>query len=145
MPSLKSFTVAASALLTLLFLLPAMQASAQHPKYRQAISNLATAREYLQKDTRPDFLVARGQALEEITKAIDELKKVVIDDGQNPSKRPPAQTNWDTSFPLHSTIKLMDEARENIQNSPDTLQNRDLAARCFRHLDNARDILHPFL
>ena len=55
MRSLKSLVVAAFAVLTLIFLLPATPANAQEPAYLRAISNLRTAKAYLGMDTRPAF------------------------------------------------------------------------------------------
>ena len=63
MRSLKSLTMAAFALLTFLLVAPATQAHAQLPAYLHALSDLRSARAYLQYDTRPAWAGHREHAL----------------------------------------------------------------------------------
>jgi hypothetical protein len=141
----KPLTVAASALLTLLFLSHSTPAQAQFPAYLHAISDLRTAREYLKMDGRPAFAGHRHHAIEEINKAIDDMKKAAIDDGKNPWYTPPPQSGGDPGAPIHTALKLLDEAHEDVGRGADSPENRGLQIRSLKHIDEARAALHHIL
>jgi hypothetical protein len=141
----KPLTVAASALLTLLFLSHSTPAQAQFPAYLHAISDLRTAREYLKMDGRPAFAGHRHHAIEEINKAIDDMKKAAIDDGKNPWHTPPPQSGGDPGAPIHTALKLLDEAHEDVGRGADSPENRGLQIRSLKHIDEARAALHHIL
>jgi hypothetical protein len=145
MRALKTLTVAASALLTLLLLLPATPAKAQFPAYLHAISDLRTARAYLEMDSRPEGGGARRHAIEEIDKAIDEMKKAAIDDGKNPWHTPPPQSGGNPGWPVHSAMKLLNEAHDDAARGQDSPENTGLQIRALKHIDKAREHLQPFL
>lgn len=145
MHSFKSLFVAAFALLTLLFLLPATPARAELPAYLHAISDLRTAREYLKMDTRPGTGEARKYAINEISRAIDEMKKAAIDDGKNIWHVPEPQSGGDPNRPIHSAVKLLKEARHDVDHGEDTPENAGLRVRSLDHVDKALQALTPLL
>jgi hypothetical protein len=145
MRSFKSLMAAAFALLTFLALAPATLAHAQFPAYLHAISDLRSAREYLKMDTRPRGEMARQRAIEQITKAIDEMKIAARDDGRNPWHTPPPQSGGNEAWPIHSAVKLLREARGDVDHGRDMPENAGLRERSVDHIDKALQALAPFL
>jgi hypothetical protein len=145
MRSLKSLTVAAFALLTFLFLAPATQAHAQFPAYLHAISDLRSARAYLQMDTRPDQQGSRDYAIKEISRAIDDMKRAAVEDNKNPWRTPPPQSGGSPSWPIHSAVKLLREARHDAETGRDAPENVGLQVRSIEHIDKALQALKPWL
>jgi len=72
------------------FMAVASPARAQEPHYLHALSDLRTARDYIHSTNtlRGDV---RHHAIDEINKAIDEIKHAAWDDGKNTQFAPPAQ------------------------------------------------------
>lgn len=145
MRSLKSLTLAASGLLTLLLFVPATPAKAQFPAYLHALSDLRSARWYLQQDTRREGDHARAHAIEEISRAIDDIKVAARDDGKNPWRTPPPQSGGNPGWPVHSAVKLLREARGDVDHGRDLPENHGLRERSVDHIDHALRELEPFL
>jgi hypothetical protein len=134
MRNLKSLTVAAFTLLTCLFLASATQAHAQLPAYLHALSDLRSARAFLQYDTRPAWAGHREHAIEQIDKAINDIKVAARDDGKNPWHTPPPQSGGSEGWPIHSAVKLLREARGDVDHGHDD-----------EHIDKALRELEPGL
>jgi hypothetical protein len=145
MRSLKSPVLAACGLLTLLLFVPATPAKAQFPAYLHALSDLRSARWYLQQDTRREGDRARAHAIEQIDKAIDDIKVAARDDGKNPWHTPPPQSGGDPGRPLHTAVKLLREARGDVDHGHDLPENHGLRERSVDHIDHALHELEPFL
>ena len=142
---LKPLAGTAFTLLTILLLASATQAHAQLPRYLHAISDLRSARVYLQQDLRPEFAGHRQHAIDEISKSIDEMKMAARDDGKNPWHTPPPQSGGNPGAPIHTALRLLDEAYNDVAYGADTPENRGLQARSLRHIDEARHELHHIL
>jgi hypothetical protein len=100
---LKSLGVAVCTFMALAVFAAATPAQAQEPHYLHALSDLRTARDYIQYD-RGQFHGERHHAVEEINKAIEEIKHAAWDDGKNTQFAPPAQgvtTGW-APIPMRS-------------------------------------------
>jgi len=145
MRSLKSLTAAAFALLTFLFLAPAIQAHAQFPAYLHALSDLRSARAFLEYDTRPAWAGHRQHAIDQINKAIDDIKVAARDDGKNPWHTPPPQSGGNPGWPIHSAVKLLREARRDVDHGEDAPENAGLRIRSVEHIDKALQALTPLL
>ncbi len=145
MPRLKPLSVAAFALLTFLFMAPATQAHAQYPMYLHAISDLRSARWYLQQDTRREFVGLREHAIDEMSRAINDMKQAAIDDGKNPWRTPPPQSGGNMGAPIHSALRLVIEARNDVGRGSDAPGNRGLQMRSLRHIDEAHRALNEIL
>jgi hypothetical protein len=143
MRSLKSLPVAAFALLTFLFLASATQAHAQFPAYLHALSDLRTARAYLEMDNRHEGEHARHHAIEQISKAIDDIKVAARDDGKNPWHTPPPQSGGNAAWPVHSAVKLLREARGDVDHGRDLPENHGLRERSLDHINQALADLEP--
>jgi hypothetical protein len=145
MRSLKPLILAASGLLTLLLFVPATPAKAQMPAYLHALSDLRTARAYLQMDTRHEGEHARARAIDEISRAIDDIKVAARDDGKNPWHTPAPQSGGNPGWPVHSAVKLLREARGDVDHGHDLPENHGLRERSVDHIDHALHELEPFL
>jgi len=140
-------TLAASLLGMSAYLLFALgtPAQAQRPHYLHALSDLREARDLLQTDHRPGFVGARDHAIEEIDRAIEEVKAAVRDEGKNPHHTPPPQSGGDPNRPLRSALTLLNEAHQDIASGTDETGHRGLQERALRHVDEARQALEHAL
>jgi hypothetical protein len=144
MRNLKSFMVAAFALLTFVSLLPAAPANAQHPAYLHALSDLRTARGYLQMPARSETKDACKHANKEVSRAIDDIAKAVRDYGRDPDVTPPPQGAGSANWPIHSAIRLMKEARADVEHGIDLPENHGLREHSLEHIDKALLALSQF-
>jgi len=144
MRNFKSFALAAFALLTLPFLAPATPAHAQHPGYLHAISDLRAAREYLRMDDRREMRRASEYAINEISQAIDDMRRAAREDGRNPWRMPPPQAEGNPERPIHSAMRLMREARRDIEQGRGMRENEGLRDRSLAHIDRALHELERF-
>jgi hypothetical protein len=142
---LKSFGAAVCALATLAVLAIATPAQAQEPHYLQALSDLRTARDYVQFDHRDGFGKQRHDAVDEINKAIDEIKHAAWDDGKNTRFAPPATGVTDPWAPMHQAKNWLDAAVTHVQQGVDTPENQGLRARAFHHIWAAHQIVQGVL
>lgn len=144
MRNFKFFMVAAFALLTFLCLLPATPVYAQHPAYLHALSDLRTARGYLQMPARPETKDSCKHAVKEISRAIDDISKAVRDYGRDPDVTPLPQGAGSANWPIHSAIRLMKEARADIEHGRDLPENHGLREHSLEHIDKALLALSQF-
>jgi len=136
---LKSLGVTVCALMTLAVFMTATPARAQEPHYLHALSDLRTARDYIQFD-RGQFNGERRHAVDEINKAIEEIKHAAWDDGKNTQFAPPAQgvtTGW---APIHHAIHWLAQAKGDVAQGVDTPQNQGLRGRALFHITRALEI-----
>jgi hypothetical protein len=142
MRNLKMLPVAAAALMSLLAMAPAT-AKAQQPMYHTALADLRTARYFLQTDHRPQFAGPESRAIEEMTKAIDDISKAVVNEGGKPWQQPPPQAGANPNTPIHSAFKLLNEAHEDVGRGADIPPNEGLQLRALKHIDQAINHLRP--
>ena len=146
MRNLKTVTVAALAFLALLFVVSATPAKAQaHPHYLQAISDLRSARWYLSNDHRPDLVDARNHAYTEIDEAIAEMKKAASREGKDVWATPPPQSGGDPRAAFHAAMKLLREARTDVEGGEDLPENAGLRLRSEKHINEALRHLNPYI
>jgi hypothetical protein len=125
----------------------ATPAKAQGPAYLHAISDLRSARVYLQWDSNnaPQRAAERQKAINEISKAIDEMKKAAFRDGKDVWQSPPPQSGGDPAAPFHTAVRLLREARSDVDHGYDLPENNGLRERSFKHINDALAHLEPFL
>lgn len=128
----KSLAAAACAVMAAGLLLTAAPVQAQEPHYLRALADLRTARDYIQFDNRDIFRNERRHAIDEINKAMDEIKHAAWDDGQSTRFTPPSGVT-DPWYPLLQAQKALDMARDNIQHMPDTPEHNGLRDRALMH------------
>jgi hypothetical protein len=142
MQILRSFGAALCTLATLAFFTSATPAQAQEPHYLQALSELRTARDYIEYDRGAPYGNERRHAVDEINKAIDEIKHAAWDDGKNTQFAPPAQgvtTGW---APIHQASKWLLNARGHVLQGVDTPQNAGLRDRAAFHINEAIQVMN---
>jgi hypothetical protein len=137
----KRVIAAVCALAAMVFLAGATQAQAQGPRYLLALSDLRTARDYIQSDHRHDFEHERHHAVDEINKAIDEIKHAAWDDGKQTKYAPPPHPDSDPWHPMREGVHWLDDARAHVMEGPDQPANQGLRERAAMHIDEARQAL----
>jgi hypothetical protein len=140
MRTAKSLMASVCSLMALAYFATATPATAQEPHYLQALSDLRTARDYIQFD-KGAFKGERHHAVDEINKAIDEIKHAAWDDGKNTQFAPPAQgvtTGW---APVHQALKWLFNARGHVLQGVDSPQNAGLRDRAVFHINEALRIM----
>jgi hypothetical protein len=141
MKTVRSLFAAISALAFVAYLGSTTPAQAQGPHYLEALSDLRTARDYIQSDHRHDFEHERHHAVDEINKAIDEIKHAAWDDGKNTKWAPPARPDSDPWHPMREGVRWLDTARSHVMAGPDRPENQGLRERAVMHIDEARRAL----
>jgi hypothetical protein len=142
---LKSLGVTVCALTALAFFVTATPAQAQEPHYLQALSELRTARDYIQSDHRPGFGPQRHEAVDEINKAISEIKHAAWDDGKNTQFAPPAQGVTDPWAPMREALQHLDSAIDRTKQGVDQPENVGLRDRAIKHIWAAHQIVEGLL
>ncbi|MDR3773881.1 MAG: hypothetical protein P4L26_11070 [Terracidiphilus sp.] len=137
---LTSLTAAACALMAAAFLVTAAPVQAQEPNYLRALSDLRTARDYIQFDHRAEYGDERRHAIDEIDKAIAEIKRAAWDDGKNTRFAPPSGVT-DPWYPLIQANRALEQARTNISQGVDTPENNGLRERALMHAVAANRIV----
>jgi hypothetical protein len=125
-------------LLVLLFAGCASQPTSKHPAYLHALSDLRTARWMLEH--RPgDAAVSahETEAISEIDRAIDELRRAAIDDGKNIHEHPVADVPTDNRGRLHKAAELLRKVRADTYREEDNPSARGLRDRALGHVDAA--------
>jgi hypothetical protein len=115
----------------------ARPAQAQDQRYLSALSYLRTARDYIQYD-KNQFGPERRHAVDEINKALDEIKHAAWDDGIQTRFAPPAQgvtTGWS---PMHQAQHFLHMAKGEIALTVDTPQTPGVRDRSIHHIDEAQ-------
>jgi hypothetical protein len=139
MRNLKSAAAWICALAAIIFI--AAPIRAQEPHYLHALSDLRTARDYIQSDHRHDFDHERHHAVDEINKAIDEIKHAAWDDGRQTKYAPPAQPDTDPWHPMREGVRFLDAARGDVAQGVDQAGNAGLRDRAIMHIDEAKRAL----
>jgi hypothetical protein len=138
---LKNLGAVGCALAALTLVATATPARAQNqyntPHYLEGLADLRTARDYIQSDNRPQFDRDRHHAVDEINRAIDEIKHAAWDDGKNTKYAPPAAPLTDPWQPLRMANNWLAEAIKQIDDIPDQ-QNQGLQQRAVVHIVEAR-------
>lgn len=138
----KSLMAAACTLMAVAVFATGTPAKAQgEPHYLHALSDLRTARDYIEFDKAALNTGDRRLAVDEINKAIDEIKHAAWDDGKNTNFAPPAQgvtTGW---APVHQAMKWLFDAKKDVQLGVDPPDNAGLRDRAVLHISKALHIM----
>jgi hypothetical protein len=118
---------------------------AQEPHYSRALSELRTARDYIEFDHRPLFGKERHHMVDEINKAIDEIKHAAWDDGKNTQFAPPAQGVTDPWAPMRVARRSLAEAHGHIAEGVDSPGNQGLRERALAHIHEAQITINAII
>ena len=132
-------TLTVTVLALFVMLLSPTNASAQnrHPAYLHALSDLRAARAHLQRPDGGHLRHEEEEAVKEIDKAIDEIKKASIDDGKDLNDHPPVDVHLDWGGRLHRAIELLNKAHADISQEEDNQFAQGLQQRAMGHIDKA--------
>jgi hypothetical protein len=81
------------------------------------------------------------RAIDEIDKAIDEIKRAAIDDGKNLNDHPPVDAGMDRAGRFHRALELLDKAHNDIAREEDDPSVRGLRDRALHHIDEAHRVV----
>ena len=109
----------------------------KHPYYVHALSDLRTARAYLERPSTERVLDDEVRALEQIDAAIHELKVAAIEDGKNPARHPPIDTQLRRTDRFHKAMELLHSAREDCEHEEDDPAARGMRNRAIEHIEKA--------
>jgi hypothetical protein len=114
----------------------------RHPAYLHALTDLRHARAHLSQETPSAHIDAEEQhAIEEIDRAIGEIKHASIDDGKNLEDHPPVDAHMERRGRLHRALELLDKAHNDIAREEDDPSSRGLRNRALHHIDEAHRIV----
>ncbi len=137
MKSIGKFAFTALFLALALTLVPVGHAQGKHPAYLHALSDLRAARAHLEHGDGGTLRHEEHEAIEQIDKAIDEIKKASIDDGKDLNDHPPVDAGLDHAGRLHRAKQLLEKAHQDIAHEEDNGFAQGLQQRSFGHIDNA--------
>jgi hypothetical protein len=110
----------------------------KHPAYLHALTDLRHARAHLEKPSPSDRIDNEEQhAIDEIDKAIGEIKHASIDDGKDLNDHPPVDAHMDRRGRFHRALELLDKAHNDIAREEDDSWARGLRDRALHHIDEA--------
>jgi hypothetical protein len=114
----------------------------RHPAYLHALTDLRHARAHLENPA-PSYHMDKEErhAIEEIDKAIDEIKRAAIWDGKNLNDHPPVDAGMDRAGRFHRALELLDKAHNDIAHEEDNPSVRGLRNRAIMHIDEAHHII----
>jgi tetratricopeptide (TPR) repeat protein len=135
--SYKSVLALSFITLVLAFGVQAAPAPQGHPAYLHALSDLRDARAHLERPNHGELRQQEKDAIKEIDKAIDEIKKASIDDGKDISDHVPVDAHLPWDGRLHKALDLLDKAHNDIAKEEDDRFAVGLQQRAMDHIDKA--------
>jgi hypothetical protein len=114
----------------------------RHPAYLHALTDLRHARAHLDRLTPSDRIDNEEQrAIDEIDRAIGEIKNASIDDGKNLNDHPGVDARMGRQGRYHRALELLDKAHNDIAREEDDPSSRGLRDRALHHIDEAHRIV----
>jgi hypothetical protein len=113
-----------------------------HPGYLRALSDLRWARAYASRDNpgpRDHFVI------DEIDRAINEIKIASIDDGKNLNDHPPIDANLDFRGRFRRALDLLNHAHRAVAKEEDNVYAQGLQQRALDHIDKAHHALKEII
>jgi hypothetical protein len=138
---MKTLTKITMIVAAMVFLIPlaARNAGAQpeHPAYLHALADLRDARAHLERPDGGALHADERSAVEEIDRAISEIKKAAIDDGKNIDDHVHVDANRPGAGRLHDAHDLLSKAHHDVAQEEDNPTTRGLRDRVLSHIDKA--------
>ena len=119
------------------FIAQATPAPQRHPAYLRALSDLRLARAHLVRAEAGGVGQHGKDAIDQIDKAIAEIKNASIDDGKDLSNHPPIDTHLGQVGHLQKALELLDRAHVDISMQEDNPAAVGLQQRAMGHIDKA--------
>jgi len=109
----------------------------RHPAYLHALSDLRDARAHLQHLASEQVIDQEIRAIDEIDKAIGEIKRAAIEDGKNIEDHVPIDSHLPRAGRFHKALELLDKARRDASGEEDQPATQGLQLRVIMHIDEA--------
>jgi hypothetical protein len=109
----------------------------RHPAYLHALADLRDARAHLQHLASEQVLDQEVRAIDEIDKAIGEIKHAAIEDGKNIQDHMPIDAHLSRSGRFHKALELLDKAKRDASGEEDQPATQGLQLRVIMHIDEA--------
>jgi tetratricopeptide (TPR) repeat protein len=114
----------------------------RHPAYLHALSDLRDARAHLERFTDSERRNDEEQhAIDEIDRAIAEIKHASVDDGKDIHDHMPVDAHLGHRGRYHKALELLDKAHNDIAREEDDSWARGLRNRSLHHIDEAHRIV----
>ena len=109
----------------------------RHPAYLHALADLRHARAYLAHPDSGEMKAPEKNAIDEIDKAIAEIKAAAIDDGKNLEDHPGLDSHLRWVGRLNKAAALLDKAHDDVAKEEDNAEAQGLQARVLGHIGKA--------
>jgi len=117
----------------------------KHPAYLHALADLRHARAHVDHDKRGGLQAEEKAAVDEIDRAIGDIKKAAIDDGKDLNDHPPIDAKLDHAGLLHKALALLDKAKNDISEDEDNNFGQGLRQRALDHVEKSKHHLEAAL
>jgi hypothetical protein len=116
-------------------------AAERHPSYLHALTDLRTARAYLNREDGGQLHEQERGAIEQIDQAIGEIKAAAIDDGKNLNDHPSLDTHLPWIGRLNKATTLLNKAHDDVAKEEDDPATQGLQARALEHIGKAHKLV----
>jgi hypothetical protein len=110
----------------------------RHPAYLHALSDLRDARAHLEHLSSEKVNQEEEHAIDQIDKAIGEIKKAAIMDGKNIDDHKPVDAHLQRTGRYHKALELLDKAKQDVSGEEDQPDTQGLQARVIHHIEEAK-------
>jgi hypothetical protein len=109
----------------------------RHPAYLHALTDLRDARAHLEHFSSDPVDHEEEHAIENIDKAINEIKRAAIMDGKDIQDHMPVDAHLNRSGRFHRALELLDKAKRDVSGEEDQPDTQGLQLRVIHHIDEA--------
>jgi hypothetical protein len=110
----------------------------KHPAYLHALSDLRDARAHLEHLSSDPVDQQQMHAIDQIDKAINDIKHAAIMDGKDIQDHMPVDAHLVRDGRLHKALELLDKAKRDVSGEEDQPDTQGLQLRTIHHIDEAR-------
>src|SRR5271163_198794 len=110
----------------------------RHPAYLHALSDLRDARAHLEHLSSDPVDQQEMHAIDQIDKAINDIKHAAIMDGKDIQEHMPVDAHMVRDGRLHKALELLDKAKRDVSGEEDQPDTQGLQLRVIHHIDEAR-------
>jgi hypothetical protein len=121
---------------------PVVVAPQKHPAYLHALTDLRTARSFLQRPAGIAVKWDENNAIREIDAAINEIKRAAIDDGKPLDDHPPVDAKLNHRDRLKNAMEMLRKSAADIDQREDNNFAKGLRKRANDHIHAAERAVH---
>jgi len=121
---------------------PGVGGPGRHPAYLHAMSDLRDARAHLEHLSSDPVDHEEQSAIDNIDRALDEIKRAAIMDGKDFRDHMPVDAHLMRRDRFRKAMELLDKAKGDVMGEEDQPDTRGLQMRVIHHIDGARHDVH---